>query len=305
MEREVIRLDAENKENRGIKNSVFVDLFCEDETAAENDVSLYNALHDEPLEENALIKIFRIENVIYMNFKNDISFGVNDRILIFGEHQSTINENMPLRALMYVGRAYEALTSINSRYRKTLLKIPTPEFYTFYNGNDDYPPETVLRLSDAYIDRNSSDENYQLELLVKVININTEKGNKILKKCKVLREYSEFIETVKKYAIEKRENAVEFAVKECIDRGILKEYLERKGSQVINMLIAEYDYETDIKVQREEAAEQARAEGMREGMQEGMQKQYEKDRALMEAKDAELEKYKAILASHGLDCEAK
>lgn len=67
------------------------------------------------------------------------------------------------------------------------------------------------------------------------------------------------------------------------------------------MLIAEYDYETDIKVQREEAAEQARAEGM----QEGMQKQYEKDRALMEAKDAELEKYKAILASHGLDCEAK
>lgn len=76
-----------------------------------------------------------------------------------------------LRALMYVGRAYEALTSINSRYRRTLLKIPTPEFYTFYNGNDDYPPETVLRLSDAYIDRNSSDENYQLELLVKVINI--------------------------------------------------------------------------------------------------------------------------------------
>lgn len=102
-----------------------------------------------------------------------------------------------------------------------------------------------------------------------------------------------------------RVDAVEFAVKECIDRGILKEYLERKGSQVINMLIAEYDYETDIKVQREEAAEQARAEGMREGMQEGMQKQYEKDRALMEAKDAELEKYKAILASHGLDCEAK
>lgn len=301
MEREVIRLDAENKENRGIKNSVFVDLFCEDETAAENDVSLYNALHDEPLEENALIKIFRIENVIYMNFKNDISFGVNERILVFGEHQSTINRNMPLRALMYVGRAYEALTSINSRYRRTLLKIPTPEFYTFYNGNDDYPPETVLRLSDAYIDRNSSDENFQLELLVKVININTEKGNKILKKCKVLREYSEFIETVKKYAIEKRENAVEFAVKECIDRGILKEYLERKGSQVINMLIAEYDYETDIKVQREEAAEQARAEGM----QEGMQKQYEKDRALMEAKDAELEKYKAILATHGLDCEAK
>lgn len=298
MEREVIRLDAENKENRGIKNSVFVDLFCEDEKAAENDASLYNALHDEPLEENALIKVFRIENVIYMNFKNDISFGVNDRILIFGEHQSTINENMPLRALMYVGRAYEALTSINSRYRKTLLKIPTPEFYTFYNGDDDYPTESLLRLSDAYMDRNTGGEVFSLELLVKIININTEKGSKILKKCKILREYSEFIETVKKYNKEKYDNAIEMAVKECIDRGILREYLERKGSQVINMLIAEYDYETDIKVQREEAAEQARAEGMREGMRE----QYEKDQALLEAKDAELEKYKAFLAAHGLEC---
>ena len=131
------------------------------------------------------------------------------------------------------------------------------------------------------------------------------KGSKILKKCKILREYSEFIETVKKYNREKYDNAIEMAVKECIDRGILREYLERKGSQVINMLIAEYDYETDIKVQREEAAEQARAEGMREGMRE----QYEKDQALLEAKeaeleakDAELEKYKAFLTAHGLEC---
>ncbi len=37
------------KENREYKNSVFVDLFYENESAAENDIALYNALHDEPL----------------------------------------------------------------------------------------------------------------------------------------------------------------------------------------------------------------------------------------------------------------
>ena len=36
------------KENRKYKNSVFVDLFFEDESAEENEISLYNALHEDP-----------------------------------------------------------------------------------------------------------------------------------------------------------------------------------------------------------------------------------------------------------------
>ena len=46
------------------------------------------------------------------------------------------------------------------------------------------------------------------------------------------------------------------AIKECIEKGILADYLMRKGSEVVNMLLDEYDYETDIEVQREEAREQ-------------------------------------------------
>jgi len=41
--------------------------------------------------------------------------------------------------------------------------------------------------------------------------------------------------------------------KECIRTGILADYLKKKGSEVLNMLIAEYDYDMDIEVQREEA----------------------------------------------------
>lgn len=45
------------------------------------------------------------------------------------------------------------------------------------------------------------------------------------------------------------------AIRECIRNDILSDYLSRKGSEVENMLIAEYDYDLDIEVQREEAME--------------------------------------------------
>ena len=120
------------KENREHKDSVFVDLFYEDETAKENLLSLYNALHGTDLQDESLIRKVRVEDVLYKNFKNDISFEIGDQVIIFGEHQSTVNPNMPLRCLLYAGRAYEQLVDEKARYRSTLVKIQTPEFYTFY-----------------------------------------------------------------------------------------------------------------------------------------------------------------------------
>ncbi len=53
-------------------------------------------------------------------------------------------------------------------------------------------------------------------------------------------------------------SAINEAIRECIDRGILAEYLKRKGSEVENMLIAEYSYEEDIQVKQQEAEQQGR-----------------------------------------------
>lgn len=194
-----------------------------------------------------------------MNFKNDLSAVIDHEILELMEHQSTINPNMPLRMLLYLGRAYEQLVETEARYRTTLVKIPLPEFYVFYNGKRDCPAEQELRLSDAYRKipgRNSA------ELVVTVININSVKSHTILNKCRILKEYSLFIDMVRKY--EKEENGTKKAIEECIQNGILAEYLKRKGSEVRNMLIAEYDYETDIRVKQEEA----KLEGIQEGIQE-------------------------------------
>ena len=245
------------RENREHKASVFVDLFYQDETAKKNLLSLYNALHDTNYEDETIIRKVKIDDVLYKNFKNDISCEVNGLVLVFGEHQSTINRNMPLRCLMYVGRAYEQLVDSKARYRTTLVKIPTPEFYVFYNGEKEQPLERVLSLSDAFM--NPAREN-SVELKVKVININSDKAHEILDKCGILKEYSQFISTVRKYSYE--ESAIKKAIKECIEKGILADYLKRKGSEVENMLIAEYSYEEDMQVKLQEGIWQGRREGI-------------------------------------------
>ena len=95
--------------NRNYKDSVFVDLFSEDEKARENFLSLYNALHNSHLNSIERIKNIRLDQVLYMTFYNDVSYLVEDKIIRLAEHQSTINENMPIRCLEYVVRLYEQL----------------------------------------------------------------------------------------------------------------------------------------------------------------------------------------------------
>ena len=254
------------KENREYKNSMFVDLFFEDELAEENDISLYNALHDEPLPKGTKVQKFRVENILYLNFKNDISFGVGGKIMIFGEHQSTVNENMPLRSLMYIGRAFEQIVPIRDRYKKKIVSLPKPEFYTFYNGQEKWAKEKILKLSDAY---KIQDDDPMLELKVKVININPRQGHEVLEKCPILKEYGLFNEILRSHQADGDSDVFRHTVEECIQSGILADYLKKKGSEVINMLIAEYDYDMDIEVQREEAYAEGVAKGLSDGMEKG------------------------------------
>ncbi len=160
----------------------------------------------------------------------------------------------------------EKLQAPTDRYLRKLVKIPTPEFYVFYNGKEDYPETTTLRLSDSFITKSAP---APLELTVQVLNINTDKANKILAACRPLEEYSLFVEEVRKQTQLDGENGFTKAVKICIEKGVLKDYLQRKSREVINMLLAEYDYDTDIAVQRAEERRIALAEGIEQGIEQG------------------------------------
>ena len=250
------------KHNRRYKDSVFVDLFGEDKNAKSNFLSLYNALHGTNFDTSTELEQLSLEQVMYMAFRNDVAYLIDGKIIALTEHQSTINANMPLRFLQYAARLYERIQNPRDRYLKYLKKIPTPEFYVFYNGEEDYPEKSTLRLSDAFM---TLPEKPALELVVSVTNINYNKGSKILHTCKLLKEYTLFVEAVRRHTKLDSENGFKNAIKECIQNDILREYLQRKSREVMNMLIAEYDYDIDIAVQRKEEREIALQEGIAQG----------------------------------------
>ena len=269
---------TKEKTNRNYKDSVFVDLFAHDINAKENFISLYNALHGTNLDaETTDIQPVMLEQVLYMKYYNDIAMLIDGKIVILIEHQSTINQNMPFRFLEYIARIYEKITTKDEKFGRKLVKLPVPEFYVFYNGKDDYPVESVMKLSDAFMQLDDElknqleNANYPLEISVKVININVDKENPILKRCEALKEYSEFIEQVR-FNIE---NAVPepftTAIKEAIKKGFLSDYLNRKSTEVQNMLLAEYDYDTDIAVQRKETFDDGFSAGEERGISMGVQ----------------------------------
>ena len=135
-----------------------------------------------------------------------------------------------------------------------------------FNGKEPYTGKELLKLSDSFSQKH---DEYALELSVKVVNINYDKGNYILQQCKILEEYSLFVEAVRRNSAVDKEHGFEKAIKECIQNNILKEYLRRKSKEVLNMLIGEYDYATDIAVQREESFDMGLERGIAEGEARG------------------------------------
>ena len=261
--------------NRNFKDSMFVDLFSKDIDYKENFISLYNALSGSNYSpETTTLQSVHLEKVLYMSFINDVSMLIDDKIVVLIEHQSTINENMPLRFLEYVTHIYEKILSSENKYSKKMIKIPTPEFYVLYNGEEDYPTEKTLKLSDAFKTNFSQNDNFPLEIYVKVININTDKGKTVLKKCNVLNDYEYFVEKVRNLKRDHKDlslvDILTLSIKECRNEDRLSTYLERKSTEVLNMIFGEYDYDTDIKVQRREAFEDGMEQGVARGIAQGV-----------------------------------
>ena len=297
---------TQEKTNRNYKDSVFVDLFAYDITAKENFISLYNALHGTNLDaETTEVQPVMLERVLYMKYYNDIAMLIDGKIVILIEHQSTINKNMPFRFLEYIARIYEKITTKDEKFGRKLVKLPVPEFYVFYNGKDDYPTESIMKLSDAFMQLGDNDKlknqfentNYPLEISVKVVNINVDKENPILKRCEALKEYSEFIEQVRSNIENDVHEPFTTAIKQTIKKGFLSDYLNRKSTEVQNMLLAEYDYDTDIAVQRRESFEDGLSQGRNEGISIGMS-QGAHQAKLETAKSMKLENMSTSMIAH-------
>ena len=253
------------KLNREIKSGVFADLFGDDEKdGKKNFLSLYNAIHDTNLSlENSIIEQKKIPQAITKSFYNDVSMLINGNLIVLVEHQSTPNQNMPLRCLEYYVHLLNGIIPAEARYKEALYKIPAPEFYVFYNGEKKAENDCIMNLSDAFLEKQ---EKPLCEVKVKWSNIREKEGEilPVIQKCDILKQYCEFMEITFRHKAElqnqptdeEMEDCIDIAISEAISKGILVDYLTRKGTEVRNMFKGEYDYDMDMKVKTEEAREE-------------------------------------------------
>jgi len=253
--------------NRNHKNSVFSSLFSTPDVLRE----LYSAIEGIPIPPDIPIDINTLTDILYKGQINDVSFLIDNRLVVLIEHQSTINDNIPLRLLMYIARIYEKIVNRKKLYQTKLEKIPKPEFIILYNGEKKQPDYKVLKLSDAFKDieglKVADSDVIPLELVVQVYNVNHGHNSEILKRSETLDEYSMFIDKIREYQKEEDslEKAARSAIIYCIENNILKDYLEAHASEVLNMLLTEWNQDEAIEVAREEGREEGHENGLKEG----------------------------------------
>ena len=249
--------------NRQYKDTVFRMLFSE----KENLLSLYNAVTGKAYQNADDLKIVTLENAIYMGMKNDLAFMLETNIYLY-EHQSTLNPNIPLRDLIYIGIEYQQYVDDKSLYSSRLQKIPAPKFMVFYNGTDAVDDRVELRLSKAYEHLAGEPD---LELKVLMLNVNEGHNKELMEQCQTLKEYAIYVARVRKYASAQNLNdAVERAITECIKEGILVDFLRKNRSEVKMVSILEYDKEWEEKKLRKAEYEAGKSDGIEIGKSEGI-----------------------------------
>ena len=212
-----------------VKDSVFTLLFSE----IGNVRKLYGSLHDD--EDNYSdedFKIITLENALINGQYNDLGFTVRDRLIILVEAQSTFNPNMGVRLLMYIAKSYHGYIIENKLniFGERLIKLPIPEFIVVYSGAKRQDVNEI-RLSDCF----ESNVSPNIELVVKVI-------KKDKTKIGILQEYLTFCDMYNRYVKGKKTAKEKFqglrkVIYECIQNGILGEFLKKHQKEVENMLM--------------------------------------------------------------------
>lgn len=204
-----------------------------------------------------------------MNMKNDLACIIDCRMNLY-EHQSSVNANMPLRNLFYVAMEYHELVSQKSLYSSRLVKLPTPYFVVFYNGRANQPERREMKLSDAFL---TPVKDPALELKVVQLNIRAGHNPELMEKCPILAQYADYVGRVQQYVKDMSlEVAVKHAVNECIEEGVLADFLQRNKAEAIEVSIFEYDEEKELKLFGEAERETGREEGLEQGLEQGQRK---------------------------------
>lgn len=250
--------------NRKFKDRLFRMVFREKRDL----LDLYNAMNDSNYQNPDELEIVTLDDVIYMDMKNDAAFLINE-VLSLWEHQSSWNPNMPLRGLFYLSdeyRKYIEKKKLNI-YGSSLIPLPLPQYVVFYNGPDVKPERTELVLSQSFSPKNPSLVPC-LEVKAVIVNINRGHNKRLMELCRKLWEYAEFTARVRDglKAGQVLEESVDHAVQSCIRDGILEELLSIHRAEVFDVILTEYNEQLHIASEKK----LSREEGLKEGLKEGI-----------------------------------
>ncbi len=247
-------------------------------------LSLYNAINGSSYTDASQIRYTTIEDAVYMNMKNDVSFLVADT-MSFYEQQASFNPNMPMRFLIYAGMVYAKYISQTGSYHPystAQQKAPTPRCVCFYNGEAAKEDRVVLSLKDAFA------QEADIEVRVTMLNVNYGRNKALMDACQPLREYASFVSSVrqKQAILNDFDAAVDAALNEMPEESALRAFMTANRAEVKRMCITEYNEVKFMTANRAEVKrmciteynevktladerEEGRMEGLMEGRTEG------------------------------------
>lgn len=268
--------------NRLYKDRVFKFIFGNPENK-EWTLSLYNAVNGSNYRNPDDIQFNTIEDAVYMSMKNDVSFIILDEMNLW-EHQSSFNPNMPMRFLTYGTQLYEKYTATSGYYKfsRKLQRLPKPHCICFYNGTEEQPEQQILKLSDAFGGEGD------IEVKVKMLNVNYGKNRALMETCQPLREYAWLVDRVREHqrVMQNLEAAVDASIDEMPDSFVIRTLIEAHRAGVKKMFLTEYD--------EEKMKEQERKEAFADGVDAGVAEANERVAADMLKKKYPLDAIKDI-----------
>ena len=288
--------------NRLYKDRLFHMLFS-DKTAL---LSLYNALNGTHYDNPEDLIITTLENAIYMGMHNDVSCILFSEINLY-EQQASTCPNIAFRSLLYIADTFRGLTVDNDIYSSTIIPLPTPHFVTFYNGVEPMEAdEVILKLSDAF---EVPTDHPELELTVRVLNINPGHNAPLLESCITLRQYMEFVTKVRECIdrltaktidnplpyMDRLRIAISEAVDYCIAQDVLGDFLKKHRNEVIAVTLYEYSEEEHHRIQERDKAALKEQLAEAETDLKKSKDQLEASKAQLEQSEAKLEQSEAKL----------
>ena len=241
------------------KDRLFNFIFGSEENKAWT-LSLYNAINGSDYTDPDAIEIATIKEIMYLGMRNDVAFIIAEEMNLF-EHQATYNPNMPLRLMQYAGNLYEKYIMERklNKYGKTLVKLPAPKLVVFYNGTDEQEDETILKLSDSF----PEGADFDIEVRVRMLNVNYGRNRKLLEACKPLSEYAWIVQEVRKNKTrEDLDSAIDRAIADMPDDFFIKPFLMAHRAEVKGMLLTEYNEAETMELFKEEGRAEGRTEGI-------------------------------------------